>query len=143
MKMLETPCVEWTRSRGKQRYGIVHSPGRKKHGAHRVAWISKHGPIPKGMCVLHRCDNPPCVNVGHLYLGTVQDNNRDRKASGHYLGEWNGRAKLTADNVTTIRGTDGSIGNEILAKRFNVSIDAVWRARTGRTWKSVAVKVRP
>lgn len=50
--------------------------------AHRVAWMITNGPIPDGLCVLHRCDNPPCVNPAHLFLGTVQDNNADRDAKG-------------------------------------------------------------
>lgn len=54
----------------------------KMRQVHRVAWTIVNGPIPDGLCVLHSCDNPPCVNVDHLWLGTVQDNNRDRDAKG-------------------------------------------------------------
>ncbi|MFI6534161.1 HNH endonuclease signature motif containing protein [Nonomuraea sp. NPDC050547] len=50
--------------------------------AHRVAWMLEVGPIPDGLCVLHQCDNPPCINTGHLFLGTVQENNADRDAKG-------------------------------------------------------------
>lgn len=50
--------------------------------AHRVAWLMAKGPIPDGLGVLHRCDNPPCVNVDHLFLGTVGDNNADRDRKG-------------------------------------------------------------
>ena len=53
--------------------------------AHRAAWEDAHGPIPKGMLVLHHCDNPPCWNVEHLYLGTHHDNAVDRsKRKRHY-----------------------------------------------------------
>lgn len=50
--------------------------------AHRVMWEWLMGPVPKGMCVLHHCDNPPCVRLGHLFLGTRADNNRDMWAKG-------------------------------------------------------------
>src|SRR5947209_19331427 len=71
-------CWEWKAGRkgGKFRYGIItiHS---KDELAHRVAWKLTNGPIPDGLWVLHKCDNPPCVRPDHLFLGTQEDNNRD------------------------------------------------------------------
>lgn len=56
----------------------------KKHWkiAHRVAWELTHGPIPPGLCTLHRCDTRPCVEPSHLFLGTHQDNLLDARAKG-------------------------------------------------------------
>jgi len=80
-----TPCIEWTGARHRFGYGDLRIGG-KLYRAHRLAWEREHGPIPAGMSVLHRCDNPPCYNVDHLFLGTQADNNRDMAAKGrHWL----------------------------------------------------------
>lgn len=79
-------CWEWTAGRW-TRFGY----GRLKyHGvdyrAHRLVWAQLRGPIPHGLCVLHQCDNPPCCNPAHLFLGTKADNTADMMAKGR--GRW-------------------------------------------------------
>lgn len=82
-------CWVWLGSRDKDcGYGrvtvrwLAPNPGY----AHRLAWILTHGPIAKGLIVMHKCDNPICVNPDHLKLGTVRDNMQDRKAKGLHFG---------------------------------------------------------
>lgn len=75
-------CWTWTRSKDtRMGYGRLHVRGLSTV-AHRASWQIQTGPIPSGMCVLHRCDNPPCVRPDHLFLGTKGDNNADRDSKG-------------------------------------------------------------
>lgn len=78
----EKGCIEWNglRNAGRWKYGFIYSntrPPQRLFQAHRLAWEFAHGPIPDGVQVLHSCDNPPCVNVEHLFLGTQMDNIQD------------------------------------------------------------------
>lgn len=69
-------CWLWTGSKNRQGYG--ETMFRKRHlRANRVAYELANGPIPEGLMVLHSCDNPPCVNPDHLFLGTGTDNMQD------------------------------------------------------------------
>lgn len=75
-------CLEYPGGAGSRSgHRTIYFEGRTSL-VHRVAWTIERGPIPDGLYVLHRCDNPPCVNVEHLFLGTVRDNNADRDAKG-------------------------------------------------------------
>lgn len=76
-------CWVWTRSTNGSGYGQITMP---RAGApmlaHRVSWLLHYGPIPAGLFVCHRCDNPPCIRPEHLFLGTNRDNSRDMGAKG-------------------------------------------------------------
>lgn len=89
-------CHEWTgATSGSFHYGVLIVDGRNTR-AHRYAWEQAHGPLRKGDCVLHRCDNPRCVRVDHLFLGDRLINNRDAIAKGRRI---EARAKLTGEQV--------------------------------------------
>ena len=75
-------CIEWVGSKGRKGYGQFHlpkmvSPKRRVVKSHRAAWVLANGEIGSGLHVLHTCDNPPCVNPEHLWLGTNSDNQND------------------------------------------------------------------
>lgn len=80
-KKADNGCVEWLLSGTSQGYGRVRYKG-KKFLTHRLMWEFEKGPIPEGMQVLHKCDNPSCANVDHLFLGTNQDNVDDKMMKG-------------------------------------------------------------
>lgn len=75
-------CHPWMTYRTPTGYGRFGPTSGKSVRAHRVAWELTHGPIPSGLQVLHRCDNPSCCNVRHLWLGTIAQNVADRDAKG-------------------------------------------------------------
>ena len=76
-------CWEWTAYRDPLGYGRLNVDGVPVL-AHRLAYELEHGAIPDGMCILHRCDNPPCVNPDHLWLGTQADNSLDMASKGRW-----------------------------------------------------------
>lgn len=80
--------------------GVKHRP----FLTHRVSWAIANGPIPDGMCVLHRCDNPPCVNPAHLFLGTQGDNMADKVLKGRQQrGESAYNTKYPDETIRTVR----------------------------------------
>jgi hypothetical protein len=76
-------CIEWKGARTRDGYGEKWWKGGKKR-THRIAYEWAYGPIPEGLCVLHKCDNPPCCNPSHLFLGTNHDNQQDSLRKGRH-----------------------------------------------------------
>ena len=74
-------CIEWTGYKDRQGYGTLKWHGRMVK-AHRMAYLCKVQGFPDSLCVLHRCDNPSCINPEHLFLGTPKDNNLDKINKG-------------------------------------------------------------
>lgn len=101
--------------------------------AHRFSWELHFGPIPTGMYVCHHCDNRPCVNPSHLFLGTLQDNLADMRAKGrgHVIP-----GKLTWEAVRDIRARAASGETHAsIAGRYNVTRPNVSIIVSGRTWR--------
>lgn len=80
---LDSGCWEWQAAR-LNGYGVFHPRHGQTCGAHRFSFELENGAIPNGLHVLHKCDNPPCVNPTHLFLGTQQDNNADCRKKGRF-----------------------------------------------------------
>jgi hypothetical protein len=74
-------CYEWAGGISQKGYGVFYV-GSKMYAAHRYAYTLWAGPIDEGLLVCHKCDNRKCLNIKHLFLGTVQDNNKDRDIKG-------------------------------------------------------------
>ena len=95
-------CWEWTGQRHRTGHGVFTVPGGtpRQQQAHRVSWEMHNGPIPEGMNVCHKCDNPPCIRPEHLFLGSQLDNLRDMIAKGR--ASWQRASnQLTPPNATT------------------------------------------
>ncbi len=127
-------CWEWQAGKGEHGYGLIGlgRRGSGQAGAHRVSWALANGPIDASIHVCHRCDNPPCVNPAHLFLGTRSDNMQDMVAKGRYVG----RSILTraqADEIRAIHNAGGVTGADI-ARRFGVSPAAVYAIVKGKRW---------
>ncbi len=103
--------------------------------AHRVAWLLTNGPIEDGLNVLHHCDNPPCVNPAHLFLGTQTDNMQDCGRKGRASAPPI-RAKLSEREARAIRSDARK--HHIIAADYGVGRLTVWNIKHGRTWKQLA-----
>ena len=139
-------CWEWTASRLPWGYGVI-GRGRKdgkSRLAHRVSWELENGPIPEGMCVLHHCDNPGCVNPSHLFLGTNMDNTQDMISKGREAdrrGAKNPTAKLTRQDVYEIRQMlQQQIYQRVIAMKYGIARSTVSHIKTGRDWSRPAQK---
>lgn len=134
-------CWEWQGWRNTSpgsEYGRMSDKRRStgNNGAHRISYEIHLGPVPNGLQVLHRCDNPPCVNPRHLTVGTQKDNVQQMLARSRHvalLGERNGRAKLTAEQVLEIRQHKGGLKH--FRTRFGVSESIVTQIRSGKVWR--------
>ena len=128
-------CWEWDGQKKATGYGYFCFNG-KKYFAHRFSYHLFKGNVPDGHCVMHKCDNPSCVNPAHLTTGTQKDNMRDmaRKGrSGAAKGELSRFATLTEDDARAILASDAP--GTHLARMYGVTKGAIYAIRKRKTWK--------
>lgn len=126
-------CWNWMKAISQNGgYGVFKPLFRNQRGAHRMVYELWFGEIPEGMDVLHKCDNPPCCNPRHLFLGTNLDNIRDKvQKRRQTMGEDVNTALLTRDTVASI------------LEEFCVLYAGRWDQVTCFTWKQIALKYPP
>lgn len=145
----ESGCWLWTGAVGSAGYGhfAINSRPVKAHRLAYELFVGKieqlNGSDSRGTCVMHKCDNPLCVNPDHLLLGTHQDNMNDKMNKGRFvarplLGEKHQNSKLKADDVYLIRSLN-AVGARLqqIAEVFGVSRGTVHKVLTGNTWAHV------
>jgi hypothetical protein len=157
-------CWEWQGYCMKAGYGLLQARkiSSQPMTTHRIAWELRYGSIPDGLHVLHKCDNPPCVRPGHLFLGTQADNSRDRHRKGRTAsgdkngartqshrnsfvrnrgsglsGEKHPQSKLTDLQVKKLREEFAAgIKRDTLAKKYGISATHVYRIGANKCRKS-------
>jgi len=134
----ERGCREWV-GRTYMRYGLIDLEGRPQM-AHRVAYRLSTGRNPGKLSVCHTCDNPPCCEPTHLWLGTHKENMLDMSSKGRtnppsFIGERHPGAKLRPEDVAIIRSS--GMSNIDLAKLYSVTPENIRRVRLHQTWRHV------
>ena len=126
---LSEGCWLWTGATNPHGYGLISYKRSRCKLAHRLAWELLRGPIPEGVDVLHDCDNPPCVNPAHLFLGNEQDNVNDMYSKGRQNNV--GRRRLSKEHIFEIKArlAEGQRPVDI-APRYSVTQQYVSQLRT-------------
>jgi len=133
-------CHEWRGARDARGYGYIGLPGGGTSVVHRAAYEAEHGEIQASLLVCHRCDNPPCINDEHHFLGTHEDNTADMVAKGRDMHGVNSfTSKLTEEQVREIRAraTTERVLQRELAVEYGVSRATIGRVITGRSFRLV------
>lgn len=141
--MTRNSCWVWLKCKDKNGYGVFYD-GKKNIKAHRYSYELYVNKIRKGLCCLHKCDNPSCVNPEHLFLGTMQDNMADKMSKGRHKtnatkGSKNPFAKLTEKQVLEIRQkfSTGKYTKEGLGIEYKVSSTTIRNIIIKKKWKHI------
>jgi len=131
-------CWIWVGAVRRDGYGAAWDPQlRRTNYAHRVSWSRAYGPVPPGVCVLHRCDTRACVRPDHLFLGTHAENVADKVRKRRQLrGEAMPTSRLTEQDIRELRRRYalGDTSFALLAKEYGVAQGTVRLAVRGINW---------
>jgi hypothetical protein len=149
-------CWEWDSPRNAANYGVLGQPNKRNILAHRYSFEFFKHKIPAGLKVLHKCDNPPCVNPQHLFTGTHKDNSQDSIKKGRHknppihrgmdnilvrcpelrpMGEKHHSARLTEKQVRKIEKEKGSLS--AIAKKYGLGKSHVSMIKRHQIWKHI------
>lgn len=138
LKPMPSGCIEWTGAKVSKGYGSMKA-GPTTIGTHRYAWELANGKIPKGLFVLHKCDNRACCNPEHLWIGTNADNVADMDQKGRRAdtrGMNHPQRKLNEDQVISIRSDERS--NPQIASEYGVTKELISQIKRRVCWKHLA-----
>jgi hypothetical protein len=132
-------CWEWVGHRDKDGYGSIRAQGTRIR-AHRMAWQLSNEDIPEGLMVLHKCDNPPCCNPAHLYVGGNSDNMKDKFERNRQsnAGIKNAMSKLTDQDILAIRSDPRQ--HQVIASEYHITPSTVSHILAGAGWRHLLGK---
>jgi len=137
--MIDDGCWKWRPANGNQYGKFVFERGDERL-AHRLSYETYVEPIPKGLFVLHICDNKACVNPSHLFIGTQLTNMRDKVSKNRQpKGESHGASKLTESIIREIKSQDGIVSQNKMALKYGLSQSSIWRIINNKTWQHLTV----
>ncbi len=127
-------CWIWEGALLRGGYGGINV-SKKSHQVHRYMWELVNGEIPKGMLVCHKCDNPPCCNPSHLFLGSHKTNAEDKVSKNRQSRGESNKSKLTLEEVKKIKEMlESGVSHRGIAAEFGVGKTAITYINTGRCW---------
>ncbi len=133
-RAIKTPtgCLEHQEPKGTNGYGMVSSNG-QTYRAHVVVWRAKNGSVPERHFVLHSCDNPMCINIEHLHIGTSAQNAAEMVQRGRQAGAI--KQKLRVDDILAIRQRRSAGESQgVLAREYGVQPNMISRILSNVRW---------
>lgn len=145
-------CLVWYGCRNNRGYGLINvdredGRGNVKVSVHRLSYELTYGPIPNGLFVCHSCDNPPCIEPSHLWIGTPRDNSRDASIKGHLsapfrpprLGSESPNPRLDETKVADVRRRLlAGEPQRLIANLYGVKPSTISDIACRRTWTHIA-----